>query len=66
MSEPKKTYTAIPDTSDRNYWRIKSESARDRLKIFEPVDKALHKELKAKLWAAIQARLPRIRRGQIV
>ncbi|MBD2702625.1 hypothetical protein IC229_18405 [Spirosoma sp. BT702] len=50
MNEP--TYTAIPDTSDSNYWEFCSS---DRSTTFVPKDKELHQELKRKAWALIQA-----------
>ena len=54
----KKTYTAIPDTSDADYWELKSEDGRARSKTFVPRDKELHLELKTQAWKKIQAALP--------
>ncbi|QMW04991.1 hypothetical protein [Spirosoma foliorum] len=55
MSQP--TYTAIPDTSDNNYWATKSEPGNVRSTTFVPRDKELHQQLKIKAWAIIQASL---------
>ncbi|WP_248479936.1 hypothetical protein [Spirosoma liriopis] len=55
MSQP--TYTAIPDTSDNNYWAIKCEPGDVRSTTFVPRDKELHQQLKSKAWAVIQASL---------
>lgn len=51
------TYTAIPDTSDNNYWDTKSETGSVRSTTFVPRDKELHQELRVKAWAVIQASL---------
>ena len=53
-----KTYTVIPDTSDADYWELKSEDGRTKSKTFAPRDKELYLELKAQAWKKIQAALP--------
>jgi hypothetical protein len=60
MSQP--NYTAIPDTSDNTYWAIKSEPGNVRSTTFVPRDKELHKQLKIKAWASIQASLKKSNR----
>ncbi|MBD2755157.1 hypothetical protein [Spirosoma validum] len=55
MSQP--IYTAIPDTSDNNYWTIKSVAGSVRSTTFVPKDKELHQQLRVKAWAVIQASL---------
>ncbi|WP_162387733.1 hypothetical protein [Spirosoma endbachense] len=61
MSQP--VYTSIPDTSDANYWEIKSHSEKHQSSTFVPRDKELHQQLKAKAWVEIQASLDRKRRN---
>jgi len=61
MSQP--TYTSSPDTSDTNYWEIKSQNTLERSSTFVPKDKELHHELKTKAWKEIQAGQTRKRRG---
>jgi hypothetical protein len=51
------TYTAIPDTSDTNYWELKAASGQDRSQTFVPRDKELHQKLKTQAWKAIQTSL---------
>lgn len=58
-----KHYTQIPDTSDNEYWEIKANDGQIRSQTFVPRDKKLHKELKTKAWAAIQAAQPRRKRN---
>jgi len=50
-----KHYTQIPDTSDNEYWEIKANDGQLRSQTFIPRDKELHRQLKLKAWAAIQA-----------
>jgi hypothetical protein len=55
MSQP--LYTAIPDTSDRAYWQLKTDDATHSLQRFVPVYPQLHRQLKAQAWQTIQTRL---------
>lgn len=57
MSHP--PYTAIPDTSERAYWQLKTDDANHGLQTFVPIYPQLHKHLKAQAWKAIQAKLAR-------
>lgn len=60
-------YTSIPDTTDGNYWQLKRENARERLKTFVPIDKDLHRSLMIKARQEAreeQAKERRISRGQ--
>ena len=50
-------YSAIPDTTDRAYWRMKTDDATHLLQGFVPIYPELHRQLKAQAWKAIQARL---------
>ena len=49
-------YTLIPDTSDANYWEIKTRNTLERSSTFVPRDKNLHQQLKQKAWKEIQAK----------
>ncbi|RZK43281.1 MAG: hypothetical protein EOO61_05035 [Hymenobacter sp.] len=60
---PVRHYTEIPDTSDNEYWEIKANDGQLRSQTFVPRDKELHKQLKIKAWAAIQAAQPRRKRN---
>ena len=50
-------YSAIPDTSDRAYWQLKTDDAGNSLQGFVPTDLHLHRQLKTQAWKAIQLRL---------
>ncbi|MBC3787801.1 hypothetical protein [Spirosoma utsteinense] len=50
-------YTAIPDTSDSNYWELKIVQNNVRSTTFIPRDKELHQRLRVQAWALIQASL---------
>lgn len=57
MSQP--VYTAIPDTSDLNYWEVKGTNETNQTKTFIPKDKELHHRLKVEQRTEIDARLAR-------
>jgi hypothetical protein len=57
MEKPRQ-YTAIPPTSDLNYWLFKPGQRGGRTTIFVPRDPDLHRRLKAAAWEVIQANLP--------
>ncbi|RZM24886.1 MAG: hypothetical protein EOO88_21300 [Pedobacter sp.] len=52
-------YTAIPDTSDLNYWEVKITNEGNQTRTFVPKDKELHHRLKVEQRAEIDARLAR-------
>lgn len=54
MNQP--LYTAIPDTTDRAYWRLKTDDLANGLQRFVPIDPQLHRHLKALAWPALQAK----------
>jgi hypothetical protein len=57
MSQP--VYTAIPDTTDLNYWEVKVMDGASQTRTFVPKDKELHHRLKVEQRAEIDARLAR-------
>jgi hypothetical protein len=57
MSIPVTAYTTIPDTSDLNYWEVKTTDDMHRIRTFVPKDKELHHRLKLEQRAEIDARL---------
>jgi hypothetical protein len=57
MSTLATVYTAIPDTSDLNYWEVKTTDDTHRIRTFVPKDKELHHRLKLEQRAEIDARL---------
>jgi len=52
-------YTAIPDTSDLNYWEVNVTNEADQTRTFVPKDKELHHRLKVEQRKEIDARLAR-------
>lgn len=55
MNQP--LYSAIPDTSDRAYWHLKTDDGGNLLQTFVPINPQLHRQLKAQAWKAIQLKL---------
>lgn len=52
-------YTAIPDTSDLNYWEVNVKNGANQTRTFTPKDKELHHRLKVEQRTEIDARLAR-------
>ncbi len=50
-------YTAIPATTDRAYWQMKTDDATHSFQVFVPIYPDLHRQLKAEVWKASQTRL---------
>lgn len=57
-------YTAIPDTSDLNYWEVKLTNGPNHTNTFVPKDKELHHRLKVEQRAEIDARLARTKQSE--
>ena len=64
MNTTATVYTAIPDTSDLNYWEVKTTQDTHHSQTFVPRDKELHHRLKVQQRAEIDARLAKTKQQE--